>query len=71
MRNTDKQRKKCWIPVMVCPFPVSSPKGDNLMNLAIKLCHLAKMTRIIMLFIDYRLPLELFYWSSREMVLIA
>lgn len=41
------------------------------MNLAIKSCHLAKMTKVIMLFIDYCLPLEIFYWSTRETVLIV
>lgn len=71
MRNTDRQRKRCWIAIVVCPFPVSFPKGDNLMNLVIKSCHLVKMARVIVPFIEYCLPLEIFYWSSRETILIA
>lgn len=50
VRNTDRQRKRCWIAIIVCPFPVSFPKGDNLMSLVIKLCHLVKMSRIIVPF---------------------
>lgn len=41
------------------------------MNLVIKSCHLVKMARVIVPFIEYCLLLELFYWSSRETILIA
>ena len=71
MKNTDRQRKRCWIAIIVCPFPVLFPKGDNQMNLVIKSCHLVKIARVIVPFIEYCLPLELFYWSSRETILIA